>query len=135
VFMEARNYNVEFTVFTERYYIKAFHKKYKGAWAGTLQDIEDVCRRIDAVLEYKRADLISTVDQYKLVKLDFAVEGTRISPKSSGNRCILFIDEDTRSVRVLLVYSKNDISNPNETAKWKAIIKQEYTDVGKIFSL
>lgn len=133
--MEAQNYSVEFSSFTERHYIKAFAKKYKSAWDGTLVDIEEVCRRIDAVLEYNRADLISTVAQYKLVKLDFAVEGTRVSPKSSGNRCILFIDEDTRSVKVLLVYSKNDISPPNETAKWRAVVKAEFNDVAEIFSL
>lgn len=133
--MEAQNYSVEFDTYCERHYIKAFRKKYKTAWERTLQDIEDVCRRIDGMLKYQRADLIASVDQFKLVKLDFAVEGTRVSPKSSGNRCILIIDEDLHSVRVLLVYSKNDISKPNETAKWKSIIKLEFGDVGQIFSL
>lgn len=133
--MEAQNYSVEFEAFTERHYTKTFAKKYRNAWGGTLKDIEEVCKRIDAVLEYKRADLISAAGQYKLVKLDFVVEGTRVSPKSSGNRCILVVDEDTRKVRILLVYSKNDISEPNETAKWKAAVKQEYADVAKIFNL
>lgn len=133
--MEAQNYSVEFEVLTERHYIKTFAKKYKGAWADTLKDIEEVCKRIDAVLEYRRADLISITGQYKLVKLDFAVEGTRISPKSSGNRCILAVDEDIRKVRILLVYSKNDISEPNETAKWKALVKAHFPDVGATFSL
>ena len=133
--MEEQNYSVEFETFTKRHYIKVFAKKYKSAWSGTLQDIDDICKRIYSVLEYKRADLISAVAQYKLVKLDFAVEGKRVSPKSSGNRCILFIDEDIRSVKVLLVYSKNDISEPNETAKWKSIVKQTFDEVGKIFNL
>lgn len=133
--METQNYSVEFDLYCERYYIKAFEKKYKSAWLKTRSDIEEVCRRIDSMLEYKRADLISSVGQYKLVKLDFSVEGTRISPKSSGNRCILIIDEDVRSVKVLLVYSKNDISQPNETVKWKEIIKKQFDEVGKVFSL
>jgi len=133
--MEPQNYSVEFDQFCTRHYVKAFRKKYKNAWENTQQDIEDVCRRIDGMLEYRRADLISSVDQFKLVKLDFAVEGTRVSPKSSGNRCILIIDEDVHSVRVLLVYSKNDISSPNETEKWKSIIKQEFSDIAKTFSL
>lgn len=133
--MESQNYNVEFEPFAERYYIKAFEKKYKSAWVKTRADVEEVCRRIDAMLEYRRADLISSVDQYKLVKLDFAVEGTRISPKKSGNRCILLIDEDVRLVRVLMVYSKNDVSPPNETDKWKAIIRQNFDDITTIFAL
>ncbi len=135
VCMETQNYSVDFDSFCERHYIKAFAKKYKTAWDKTRDDIQEVCRRIDAVLEYKRADLIASVDKYKLVKLDFAVEGTRISPKRSGNRCILVVDEDMRSVKILLIYSKNDISQPNETAKWKSIIKQEFGDIRKIFSL
>ena len=87
------------------------------------------------MLQYNRADLISTFGCYKLVKLDFAVEGTRISPKASGNRCILIVDEDTRAVKILLVYSKNEISPPNETQKWKAIIKGEYLEISNIFGL
>jgi len=133
--MEAQNYSVEFDQFCERHYIKTFEKKYMGAWVKTRLDIEDVCRRIDNMLQYKRADLISSAGQYKLIKLDFAVEGTKMSSKSSGNRCILLVDEDIRSVKILLAYSKNDISEPNETAKWKAVIKGQFDEIGKIFNL
>ena len=133
--MEAQNYSVEFDQFCERHYIKTFEKKYLGAWTKTRSDIEEVCRRIDSMLQYKRADLISSVGQYKLVKLDFAVEGTKMSPKSSGNRCILLINEDIRSVKILLAYSKNDISEPNETAKWKTVIKGQFDEISKIFKL
>lgn len=133
--MESQNYNVEFDVFCERYYIKVFEKKHRGKWVKTRFDIEDVCKHIDTMLEYKRADLISSIQQYKLVKLDFAIEGIKISPKKSGNRCILFINEDTKQVRILLVYSKNDICEPNETAKWKKIIKNQFADISDIFSL
>ena len=49
--------------------------------------------------------------------------------------CILYVNNTTRLVRVLLVYSKNEISEPNETQKWKSIIKNEYNDVAEIFKL
>ena len=131
--MEAQNYSVVFDSFTERNFIKSFSKKYKSAWVKTEQDIIEVCKRIDAMLEYSRADLISVSKQYKLVKLDFAVAGTQTSPKSSGNRCILLIDEDVRRVTVLLVYSKNDIGPPNETQKWRAVIKSQYPGIADVF--
>ena len=83
----------------------------------------------------KRADLISIADNYRLVKLDFAIFGLKISPKSSGNRCILLLDDDMRTVKVLLVYSKNDISTHNETQEWKNIIRNQYPSVGEIFDL
>ena len=133
--MEQFNYRVQFEPFTERHYIKKFQKEYKDKWLATKQTIIAVCERIDNMLRYARADLISISGCYKLVKLDFAVEGTRISPKASDNRCILFIDDDTRVVKILLVYSKNEISPPNETSKWKTIIKGEYGEITKLFSL
>jgi hypothetical protein len=133
--MEQFNYRVEFEPFTEKHYVKKFKKDYKDKWLSTERTIIAVCERIDNMLLYSRADLISVSGCYKLVKLDFAVEGTRISPKASGNRCILLVDENTRLVKVLLVYSKNEISSPNETQKWKNIIKDEYGEIAMIFGL
>jgi hypothetical protein len=133
--MEQFNYRVQFEPFTERHYINKFKKAYKDKWLATERTIIAVCERIDNMLQYKRADLISVSGCYKLVKLDFAVEGTRMSPKASGNRCILFVDEDTRAVKILLVYSKNEISPPNETQKWKNNIKNEYREIVAIFDL
>jgi len=47
----------------------------------------------------------------------------------------VFVDEDKRAVKILLVYSKNEISAPNETQKWKNIIKDEYGEIAKLFYL
>jgi len=129
------NYRVLFEDFTERHFVKKFRKAYKDKWQTTEMAIISVCEHIDNMLQYNRADLINSVGSNKLVKLDFAVDGTQISPKASGNRCILHIDEDTRTVRILLVYSKNEISEPNETQKWKTCIKNEYADIAEIFNL
>jgi len=135
VYMGQFNYSVQFEPFSRRHYVKKFQKEYKDKWLATERTIIAVCERIDNMLRYSRADLISSLGRYKLVKLDFAVEGTRMSPKASGNRCILLIDEDTRAVKILLVYSKNEISSPNETQKWIAVIKDEYEEIARIFGL
>jgi hypothetical protein len=135
MFMAQLSFKVEFEPFTTRHYIKKFRKAYKEKWPTTELAINDACERIDNMLLYSRADCISTVGEYQLVKLDFAVEGTQTSPKASGNRCILFVDNNSRLVRILLVYSKNEISEPNETQKWKTVIKNEYNDVAEIFNL
>jgi len=133
--MAQLNFDVTFEEFTKRHYIKKFRKAYKESWPPTELAINDACARIDNMLLYSRADLIATSGAYQLVKLDFAVEGTQMSPKASGNRCILIADNNARFVRVLLVYSKNEISEPNETQKWKDIIKNEFRDVAEIFNL
>ena len=131
----SQNYSCSWSKYAERHYAKVFSKRYKNAWQTTRDDITDVCRRIDSMLMYKRADLIFDTGLQKIVKLDFAVEGTRISPKASGNRCILFIDEEQRHVEVLVAYSKNEIGPPNETPKWKAVVKAEHGKIAAIFSL
>jgi len=133
--MEPSNYSVQFEPYTERHYIKNFKKEYFDKWLATERIIIMVCERIDNMLQYNRADLISTSGCYKLVKLDFAVEGTHMSPKASGNRCILFVDEDIWAVKILLISSKNNIPPPNETQKWKDIIKREFSEIALLFSL
>ena len=129
------NYRVEFDDFAERHYIKKFRKKYMDKWSLTEHNIIAVCERIDNMLLYDHADLISEVGSHKLIKLNFAVESTRLSPKASGNRCVLHVNEEIRLVRILLVYSKDDILPPNETQKWKNLIKNEIKEVAAIFNL
>ena len=133
--MDQYKYKVVFEDFAKRHFIKNFEKKYKSQWNKTQDDIVFVCEHIENMLLTKRADLISVADNYRLVKLDFAIFGLKVSPKSSGNRCILLLNDTLRIVRVLLVYSKNDIPTHNETQEWKKIIKAHYSDIGKIFNL
>ena len=133
--MDQYKYRVIFEDFTKRHFIKNFEKKYKSQWNKTQDDIIFVCEHIDKMLLTKRADLISVADNFRLVKLDFAIFGLKISPKSSGNRCILFLDDRMRIVIILLVYSKNDIPTHNETQEWKNIIKIQYPNIKDIFNL
>ena len=133
--MDQHKYKVVFEDFTKRHFIKNFEKKSKSQWNKTQEDIIFVCEHIENMLLTKRADLISVADNCRLVKLDFAIFGIKISPKASGNRCILFLDDDMGIVKILLVYSKNDISAHNETQEWKNIIKAQYPSIGEIFNL
>ena len=131
----SQNYSCSWSKYAEQHYAKVFSKRYKSAWQTTRDDITDVCKRIDSMLAYKRADLIFDNGLQKIVKLDFAVAGTRVSPKAAGNRCILYINEEIRHVEVLMAYSKNEIGPPNETAKWKTIVKAEYPQIAVLFAL
>ena len=135
--MDQCKYNVVFEPFAERHFMKSFAKKYKSKWMKTRDYIEFMCGRIDNVLESQRADLIaSSLDGcYRLVKLDFAIFGIKMSPKRSGNRCILCVDDRLGLVRVLLVYAITDLPSRNETQEWKRLVKDEYGDVKEIFNL
>lgn len=131
--MDQCKYNVVVEPFSERHFIKSFAKKYRTQWTKTLDNIIFMCEHIENVLKTKRADLISVNGDYRLVKLDFAIFGLRISPKKSGNRCILLVDDKMRTVRVLLVYAKTDLSSKSETQEWKKMVREEYKDVADKF--
>mgnify|MGYP001618511267 CR=1 FL=1 len=117
--------------FALRHFIKSFEKKHQGKWDITLRAIIAELERIDSLLLTDRAEIISGVGEIKVVKTKFKVVGTQESAKTSGNRCIVSVDEGKRSVSVLLVYGKTDLSGKNETAEWKALIKDQYGIVCK----
>ena len=102
------NYRVILDDFAARHYIKDFAKKHKSHWPETPETLIELCRRIDRLLDLgrKNANLIKTVDQHQLIKLDFAVEGTHKSSKAAGNRAILWVDNDQRTTTILMVYGK-----------------------------
>lgn len=133
--MDQCRYRVVFDDFTKNHFIKNFRKKYKVRWLRTHDSIVSVCEHIQSVLRTGRADLISVVNNYGLVKLDFAIVGLKISPKASGNRCILLVDNEVRVVKILLVYAKTDIPSHNETRAWKNIIGEEFPEMKKVFNL
>ncbi len=121
------NYSVIIDVFAERYFIKCFKKKYHGAWDTTLKTIVFQFERVDLFLKRDIAKTIVDKYPYKIIKSDFAVAGKMISPKSAGNRCISVVNEQNKTVHVLLVYSHTDIKQHNETVEWQTLIKNNYS--------
>ena len=122
------NYTVNIEPFAERHYIKNFSKKYHQSWDITLKALISQFERIDMLLLRDVAEVICKSGDLKIVKSDFSVAGTRLSPKGSGNRCVVCVDEAIRKVYVLLVYHKNDLGEGNETARWKQLVKNNYPD-------
>lgn len=120
------NYSVTIEEFAERHYIKSFQKKYKTLWETTLCSIVAGLARIDMLLQTDKADLITDTDGIKIIKTDFRVFGTKESPKTSGNRCIITVDEKVKKVTVLLVYTKTNVKGTNETTWWKKVVRDAY---------
>ncbi|MBU0660715.1 hypothetical protein KKG22_00880 [Patescibacteria group bacterium] len=122
------NYFVSFEPFARRHYIKSFEKKYRGAWDVTLRAITRQYERIDMLLKTDLADVIVDNTDIQIIKTMFSVVKTKVSPKSSGNRCILVVDNEGKKVAVLLVYHKNHLGSGNETVNWKKLIKENYPE-------
>ena len=122
------NYVVIVEPFSERYFIKSFKKKYKGAWDITWRAQERLFRSFDVLFERNIAETIVDFPDIKICKTEFTVAGTNMSRHGSGNRCIVALHKKINTIHVLLVYNKNDIRSRNETAEWKSIIKENYPE-------
>lgn len=127
------NYAVTIEPFADRHYIKNFSKKYHRAWDITIEAVISQFEHIDRLLQKDVAEVIIKSGDLKIIKSDFSVAGTHQSPKGSGNRCIIAVDETYKKVQVLLVYHKNDLGDGNETAQWKRIIKENYQQYCRLF--
>jgi hypothetical protein len=125
-------YQVIFSDFSQRHFIKNFVKKYKGAWDFTYKLLQTEFEQIDFLFQKSVAEIIVVIDKIKICKTEFKIAGTNESRHGSGNRCIVAIDQDTSTVNVLLVYHKNHLGKGNETTKWKQIIKENYQEYRNI---
>jgi hypothetical protein len=126
------NYTVIIHEYSKRHYIKSFQSKYKIKWDVTLTSLIFELERIDRVLGLtSKAEIIVAKQEQCIIKVDFKIAGTNESAKTSGDRAIVHVDHNKKICSILLVYSKNDISPPNETQKWKNEIKLNIPEIYK----
>lgn len=127
-------YLVQLSDYAKRHYVKAFEKRYaKKQWDITLRSIYANLTRIEEYLKYDKAETIHDAGKRLIIKLYFRVAQTKDSAKASGNRAIVLIEQDTKVATILLVYSKNEIAPPNETAKWQSVAKDNFKDIAQTF--
>ena len=126
--MRSTNYEVIFTSFTERHFIKTFAKKYKGAWDFTLKFLHKEFEQIDLLFLKNTAETVIDSKEIKICKTEFKISGTEESRHGSGNRCIVAIHKNIHKICVLLVYHKKDLGDSNETVAWKSLIKENYSE-------
>lgn len=123
-------YLVQLSDYAKRHYVKAFEKRYaKKQWDVTVRSVYADLARIKEYLKYDKAETIHDDGSRKIVKLYFRVAQTKDSAKGSGNRAIVLVEENTKMVTILLVYSKNEITTPNETSKWQTEIKDNFPNL------
>lgn len=132
--MSTNEYAVFIERFAESHYCHAFEKKCRGKqWEITLKAIKEILARYDNlapnhISTSSKLDIICPCGEYMLIKLDFTIAGSNISAKSSGNRVVAAVDTNKKIIKILLIYSKNDIDQPNETSKWKKVVAQYYEE-------
>lgn len=128
MFIEDKEYQITFTDYSVKHFCKDFSKRYGKKWEITKKSIEEVLKRLFGLSQTSKIDLIKSNNGYSLLKFDFRIAGTKMSAKSSGNRMILFVDNETATLKILLVYHKGHF-NGNETVWWKEHMKSNYPDL------
>lgn len=127
------SYAVVVEKFAERHYISKFKKKHRNAWDVTWNAIAEQFKRIETLIGVNNiVEIICDAGDIKICKTEFRIAGPGKSRHASGNRCIIAVQKSTAIVHVLLVYSKGDIRGTNETAGWKAIVKDNYPEYRSI---
>jgi len=127
------SYAVVVEKFAERHYVSKFRKKHKNAWDITWSAIVEQFKRIESLIGVNSiVEIITDAGDIKICKTEFRIAGPGKSRHASGNRCIIAVRKSTAVVHVLLIYSKGDIGGSNETAGWKAVIKDNYPEYRKL---
>ena len=128
-------YKVEITPAAHKRYIKKLKKRHKAHWDITLIALKEEIRRIEALLQTDKAEILHAVDGHRLIKIYFTIARSGQSAKASGHRCIVHLESKMRTARILLVYSKQELSSPNETSKIRSQIKADHPEMTNLFNL
>ena len=125
------DYRVVFSPFAERHFIKRFAKDYKGRqWIVTQDSIFQDLKRIYALAKTQQVDELRHGSDCLLFKYDFAVAQTKVSPKASGNRCVVFLDIKRQLETILILYGKTDLpKNTAETQFLLQTVKAEFPEL------
>ena len=123
-------FTVQFSEYAKHHYLKRFEKDYKGKqWDVTVESIlQDMARiKISSsdMQKTQQVDELWHKDSYWIIKYDFRVAQTRESTKSSGNRCVAFLDNVADKIEILLIYGKGDL--PKNTGE-QAFVEQTLID-------
>ena len=127
-------FTVRFSDYARHHYLKRFETDYKGRqWDLTVESIfQDLARLKTSDSDLQKTQQVDELwqkDHYWMFKYDFRVAQTKESTKSSGNRCVAFLDNAANKIRILLIYGKGDLpKNIGEQAFIEQTLNKEFQE-------
>jgi len=134
LFNDNNLFTVKFSDYAKNHYLKRFEKDYSGKqWDVTVESIfQDLARIKTSASDLQRTQQVDELwhkDSYWIFKYDFRVAQTRESTKSSGNRCIVFLDNVMNRIEILIIFGKGDLpKNTGEQAFIEQTLTKEFQD-------
>jgi len=94
--------------------MKRFEKDYRGKqWDITVESIfQDLVRIKTSDSDLQRTQQVDELWHKAscwIFKYDFRVAQTKESTKSSGNRCVAFLDNVANKIKILVIFGKSDL--------------------------
>lgn len=125
------DYRVVVGAYATRHFIKRFVKDYSGKrWDVTFDSVEQDLRRVYALQSTQQVDELKRGSGCILFKYDFAIAQSGISPKASGNRCVVFLDTQRHLQTILAMYGKTDLPKNHTETDWiYGMTKGEYKEI------
>ena len=126
---------VQYADYSKNHYLKRFQKDYPGKqWELTDASIRNDLARLrmpnNTIQQSSQIDELKQEEDYWLAKYEFRIAGTNVSKKASGNRCIVFIDNKTEMVEILLIYNKTDLPKAQQETQYIFdTIKKQYPSI------
>lgn len=116
-------FSVTYTKYSQRHYLKDFKKNYKGKqWDFTEKSIMQDLSRLR--MENNTTQFSAQIDELKydngeyLAKYDFKIAQTNESTKSSGNRCVIYINDKKSIIKILIIYGKTNLPKNKDETKY-----------------
>jgi len=134
LFNDNNLFAVKFSGYAKNHYLKRFEKDYSGKqWDVTAESIfQDLARLKTSASDLQRTQQVDELwhkDSYWIFKYDFRVAQTKESTKSSGNRCIVFLDNAMNRIEIQMIFGKGDLpKNAGEQAFIEQTLNKEFRD-------
>jgi len=134
LFYDDNLFTVKFSGYAKSHYLKRFEKDYKGRqWEVTTESVfQDMARIKTSHSDLQRTQQVDELwhkGNYWIFKYDFRVALTKESTKSSGNRCVAFLDNALNRIEILLIYGKGDLpKNMGEQAFIEQTLYEVYLE-------
>ena len=134
LFNDNNLFTVKFSDYAKNHYLKRFEKDYSGKqWDVTVESIfQDLARIKTSASDLQRTQQVDELwhkDSHWIFKYDFRVAQTKESTKSSGNRCIVFLDNAMNRIEILIIFGKGDLpKNTGEQAFIEQTLTKEFRD-------
>jgi len=134
LFNDNNLFTVKFSDYAKNHYLKRFEKDYKGRqWDITAESICQDMMRIKTtnsdLQKTQQVDELWHKGNYWIFKYDFRVAQTKESTKSSGNRCVAFLDNAANRIEILIIFGKGDLpKNIGEQAFIAQTLDENFRD-------